>query len=91
MSFINNTHILIHKILNLKAIFKGLHKSQVLDKFCAPRGIRTPNNSSEDCRDIHFTMGALKPLILYIILNLFTNKPYFSILKMDCNLVIKII
>ena len=26
---------------------------------CAPRGIRTPNNGSEDRRDIHFTMGAL--------------------------------
>lgn len=27
--------------------------------FCAPRGIRTPNNGSEDRRDIHFTMGAV--------------------------------
>ena len=26
---------------------------------CAPGGIRTPNNGSEDRCDIHFTMGAI--------------------------------
>lgn len=27
--------------------------------FCAPGGIRTPNNGSEDRYDIHFTTGAM--------------------------------
>lgn len=40
----------------------NLKKFKFIDA-CAPRGIRTPNNSSEDCRDIHFTMGALLLII----------------------------
>ena len=29
----------------------------------APGGIRTPNDSSEDCCDIHFTTGAVLIII----------------------------
>ena len=32
---------------------------------CAPGGIRTPNDGSEDRYDIHFTTGALRVLVLY--------------------------
>ena len=30
----------------------------MIPAFCAPGGIRTPNNGSEDRCDIHFTTGA---------------------------------
>jgi hypothetical protein len=33
--------------------------------FCASGGIRTPNNGSEDRRDIHFTTDASEESIAY--------------------------
>ncbi len=33
----------------------------------ASRGIRTPNNGSEDRRDIHFTIDAIKLFYLYLL------------------------
>jgi hypothetical protein len=49
--------------------FSNPHKAG-LPAFCAPGGIRTPNDGSEDRRDIHFTTGANAKITykLYIIL-----------------------
>ena len=44
---------------------KKCHKGQLV---CAPGGIRTLNDSSEDCCDIHFTTGAVFFIITYIYL-----------------------
>ena len=40
-----------------------IYKGQI--KTSAPGGIRTPNDSSEDCCDIHFTTGAVIVIIHY--------------------------
>ena len=44
----------------MKALSKG---QAIFMSLCAPGGIRTPNDSSEDCCDIHFTTGAVDPII----------------------------
>lgn len=36
------------------------HTTENSKSFCAPGGIRTPNDGSEDRNDIHFTTGAVR-------------------------------
>ncbi len=55
-----HTNRLIHRLWKTLLIIDLLKDSH----FGAPGGIRTPNDGSEDRRDIHFTTGAV--LSLYI-------------------------